>query len=341
MKKIKDKSASKNFQRFLNSEKLMLLIRARALGLLPFGEAGRGFFFFFLFLFLPCFAIGQNDLQFSHFMYNENIFNPAATGNSDKIIASLVARQQWMGVNNPPSTQFLNIHAFVNKIKGGLGLTAINDKVGFENTLNLKLNYAYHLRISETSSLSAGLSAGFINKKLDGSKLIYEQGSDPHAVVTGTTVFSPDFGGGIEFKTSKITAGASSTHISNSLKTATVFDNPRHYFLYAKYKINLDTNFTVTPAILVKSSGYISQLELNATAVYKEKISLGITYRYKESIVGLVGVSITDALFIGYSYDYNAKPIKSYSSGSHEIMIQARLRGFNNKKQDYKSVRFF
>jgi len=294
-----------------------------------------------LFLFLPYFALAQNDLQFSHFMYNESMFNPAATGNSDKIIASLVARQQWMGVNNPPSTQFLNIHAFMNKIKGGLGLTVINDRIGFENTLNLKLNYAYHLRISGTVSLSGGLSAGFVNKKLDGSKLVYEQGNDPHAVVTGTNAFSPDFGGGMEFKTSKITAGASSTHISQSIKNSTVFVNPRHYFLYAKYKIKVDTNFSVIPALLVKSSGFISQYELNATAVYKEKISLGITYRYKESFVGLVGLSITDAIFIGYSYDYNVRPIKSYSSGSHEIMLQARLRGFNNKKQDYKSVRFF
>lgn len=285
--------------------------------------------------------MAQNDMQFSHYMYNENVFNPAATGNSDKLITSLVARQQWIGVENPPSTQFLNIDTYIDKIKGGLGLTAINDRLGFENTLNLKLNYAYHLHISESAILSGGLSAGFVNKKLDGSKLIYEQGNDPHAVTTSTNAFSPDFGGGIEFKTPKITAGISSTHVSESLKNSTVFVNPRHYFLYAKYLVILNPDFSIIPSLLIKSSGFITQYELNATAVYKEKISLGVTYRYKESIVGLVGMHITDMLFIGYSYDFNVRPIKTYSSGSHEIMLQVRLKGLNNKKTDYKSVRFF
>jgi type IX secretion system PorP/SprF family membrane protein len=269
------------------------------------------------------------------------MINPAATGNSDKLIASLVARQQWLGIDNAPSTQFLNVHTYVDQIKGGAGLTILNDHVGFENTLNLKLNYAYHCRISETATLSGGLSAGFVNKRLDGSKLIYEQGSDPHAVVSSTSAFSPDFGLGVEFNTAKLTAGISSTHVNQSLSSATEFINPRHTYLYAKYKISAGTDYSVIPSFLVNSSGFIRQYELNTTVVYKEKIRLGLTYRFQESIVGLIGVNITDEILIGYSYDYNAAPIKTYSSGSHEIMIQARLKGFNTKKYDYKSPRFF
>ncbi len=294
-----------------------------------------------LLLFLPGVALAQNDFQFSHYMYNETVFNPAATGNSDKMIASLIARQQWLGVDNAPSTQFLNVHTFVDQLKGGAGLTILNDKVGFENTLNVKLNYAYHTKISETSTLSGGLSAGFVNKRLDGSKLVYEQGNDPKAVLGNTSAFVPDFGLGLEFNTAKLTAGVSSTHITKSLSGATEFANPRHSFLYAKYKINIGADYAVIPAVLMKSSGFIRQYELNATVVYKEKIRAGITYRFKESIVGLVGVNIQDWILIGYSYDYNAMPVKTYSSGSHEIMIQARLKGFASEKHDYKSPRFF
>ena len=294
-----------------------------------------------LFLLLPYFTVAQNDMQFSHFMYNENMFNPAATGNTDKTIASIVARQQWIGVDHPPSTQFLNAHTYIGKIKGGIGLTAINDRIGFENTLNLKINFAYHSRISKSATLSGGLSAGFINKKLDGSKLVYEQGSDPQAIVNATNAFTPDFGLGIEFNASNITAGLSSTHINRGLKNATVLLNPRHYFLYGKYKITIDNDFSINPALLVKRIGSISQFELNTTAKYKEKISLGITYRIKESVVGLIGVCVTDAIFISYSYDFNVKPENTYSTGSHEIMLQARLNAFSSKKQNIKSLRFF
>ncbi|MDQ3191819.1 MAG: type IX secretion system membrane protein PorP/SprF [Bacteroidota bacterium] len=298
-------------------------------------------FYLALFLLLPCFSFAQNDFQFSHFMYNESVFNPAAAGNSDKIITSLTARQQWIGVDNPPSSQFLNAHTYIDKIKGGIGLALVNDRVGFENTLNFKLNYSYHLRLSELATLSAGLSAGFINKKLDGSKLVYEQGGDPFAIVNGTSVFKPDFGFGMEFNMAKFTTGISSTHINNALKTSTIFNNPRHYFLYAKYKISAGDDFLIIPAVLLKSSEFIHQYELNTNVVYLDKFRLGVTYRYKESIVGLIGMDITDELRIGYSYDFNAQPVRSYSSGSHEIMLMGTFKGFNTKKYNYKSPRFF
>jgi type IX secretion system PorP/SprF family membrane protein len=292
-------------------------------------------------LLLPCSVIAQNDLQFSHFMFNEITYNPAATGNNDKLITSLVARQQWIGIENAPSTQFLNAHAYLEQVKGGVGLTVLNDRVGYENLLHLKLNYAYHLRVSEKSTFSTGMSAGFINKKLDGTRLVYEQAGDPDAVLTQTSDFIPDFGFGFEFNTSNLTTGLASTHVSQSLSSSTLFRLPRHYFLYAKYKIKAGEDVHIIPALLVKSSGFIHQYELNTNVVYMNKFWGGITYRYKESLVGMAGFTISDRFRIGYSYDYNAKPVKSYSSGSHEIMLQGLFKGFVQKKHGYKSPRFF
>ena len=73
---------------------------------------------------------------------------------------------------------------------------------------------------------------------------------------------------------------------------------------------------------------------------YGGKFWAGASYRYKESIVGLIGVDITQNIRIGYSYDYNSGAIKSYSSGSHEILL---LGSFNLQKSSIpsKSPRFF
>ncbi|MFN7014483.1 MAG: PorP/SprF family type IX secretion system membrane protein, partial [Bacteroidia bacterium] len=136
-------------------------------------------------------ANAQNDIQFSHFMFNELIYNPAVAGNSNKIHANLVARQQWMGVENAPSTQFLNAHTWLEKIGGGVGLVILNDKLGFENSLTARLNYAYHLKLSEKATISAGLSAGFINKRLDGTKLIFEEAGDQYAIYARQSAFKP------------------------------------------------------------------------------------------------------------------------------------------------------
>lgn len=285
------------------------------------------------------FVKAQNDFQISQFMFNEITFNPAATGNSDKFIASLIARKQWIGVNGSPGTQFFNAHAYVSQLKGGLGLTIINDKIGYESALNLKLSYAYHIKLSEGSSLSAGFSGGFINKRLDGTKLIYEQGSDPGAIMAQTSIYVPDFAAGLEFNSKNFTGGISSTHISQSFSDATLYKVPRHYFLYAKYKYVVK-DITITPALLVKSALFITQYELNTNVLYKNLFWVGATYRYKESVVGLVGFTI-NKIRIGYTYDFNSSQLRKQSNGSHEIMLQAVLNGFKKKEKDYKSPRFF
>ncbi len=292
------------------------------------------------FLLVTCtIAKGQNDFQLSHFMYNEMTFNPAATGNSNKFIVSLLARKQWTGMERSPASQFFSAHAYINKIKGGLGLTIINDQIGYENTLNLKLSYAYHLKLSESSSLSVGFSGGFINKKLDGTKLIYEQNSDPNAIVNQTSMFMPDFAAGIEYNSEKFTAGISSTHITQATNSTTIYKVPRHYFLYAKYNFKFD-NITITPAFLCKSSVFITQYELNTNVMYKKMIWIGATYRYNESVVGLLGIVIKK-IRIGYTYDFNSSQLRKQSNGSHEIMLQMVLNGFGKTKTDYKSPRFF
>lgn len=283
----------------------------------------------------------QNDFQLSHFMYNEITFNPAATGNSDKLVTALVARQQWIGTDHAPSVQFFNAHTYVEPIKGGVGLIILNDRTGFENTLNIKLNYAYHQRISEAATLSGGFAVGFINNRLDGTKLIYQQLDDPNAIYTQRSVIVPDMGGGIEFNTSKITAGISSTHITQSQNNSTVYNSPRHYFLYAKYKINVNEKITVIPSFLVKGTAFIKQYELNSNVLYMEKYWIGVTYRFRESFVGMLGFVINEKFRVGYAFDFNAAPVNSFSHGSHEIMLQGTFKDFVKKKSDYKSPRFF
>jgi type IX secretion system PorP/SprF family membrane protein len=294
----------------------------------------------FIFLWLiTCSLCAQNDFQISHFMFNEMMMNPAATGNSDKFVASLLGRKHWIGMDRAPGTQFFNAHAYVDPVKGGLGLTIINDQIGYESILNMRLSYAYHIKLNENSSLSAGVSGGFMNKRLDGAKLIYEESYDPGAVRAQTSIYIPDLGAGLEYNCKNFTTGISSTHLSQNLSDATIYSVPRHYFYYAKYKFEKD-ELTVTPALLVKSALFITQVELNTNVMYKNTFWGGVTYRYKESVVGLIGFQL-NKVRIGYAYDFNSAPMRRQSSGSHEVMLQAVLKGFAKKEQAYKSPRFF
>lgn len=281
----------------------------------------------------------QNDILFSHYMFNELTFNPAVAGSSPTLDATLLARQQWIGFDEAPSSQVLNAHMFMRDI-GGVGMTIINDKLGFENSLNFKLYYAHHLQISRGKLLSFGAGLGFMNKSIDGSKLTYEDENDLNAIYNKESRFRPDFNFGVELNTSKLTVGLSSTHIEQSLTGATLFKVPRHYYAYAKYRIEASDRINIVPTFLVKSSFFITQLDLSAIFFYDNKFWLGAAYRLDEAYIGIVGFNITKDLKFSYSYDYSAGPMKSYNDGSHEAMISYSI-GMGNKPMMSKSPRYF
>ena len=284
-------------------------------------------------------GFSQNDILFSHYMFNELTFNPAVAGSSPTLDASLLARQQWIGFDEAPSSQVLNVHTFLRDI-GGVGGTIINDKLGYENSLNLKLYYAHHFQISRGMLLSFGAGIGFLSKTIDGSKLIYEDENDLNAIYNKESRFRPDFSFGTELNTSKFTLGLASTHIEQSLKSATLFKVPRHYYAYAKYRIEASDKINIVPTFLVKSSQFITQIDLSAIFFYNNKFWIGAAYRLDEAYIGIIGFNITKELKFSYSYDYSAGPMKSYNDGSHEAMISYSInRG--QKPMMSKSPRYF
>lgn len=282
----------------------------------------------------------QNDIQFSNYMFSEISYNPAMAGNSNTLDAALIARQQWVGFDQAPQTQLLSASSYVEKLSGGVGLSFINDKLGYEKSQNLKLIYAYQLRLNEKSKLSMGLGFGIVNRGLDGSQLIYDDMTDENGVYTNTNKMKPDFDFGIAYNSEKFTIGISTTHIDQSLSTATVLKVPRHYYMIAKYKIVASDKINIIPSVKVRSSEFITQFDVSALMYYGGKFWLGASYRNQDAIVGLLGVDITKNLRLGYSYDYSSGAVKSYSGGSHEIML---LGSFNVSKKviPTKSPRFF
>jgi type IX secretion system PorP/SprF family membrane protein len=285
-------------------------------------------------------GMAQNDIQFSNYMFSEISFNPAMAGNSGTLDAVLLHRQQWTGFDQAPQTQVLSVHSFVNSLSGGVGLNVINDKLGYEHSLNVKLMYAYHLRLTDKSHMSFGLGFGIVNRTLKGSELIYDDMTDENAIFTDETKTKPDFDFGIGYTSEKFSVGISSTHLDQPLNKATVLKVPRHYYLYAKYKIKAGEKINIIPSLKVRSSGFITQFDVSALMFYANRFWVGGSFRMDDAVVGLVGVNITKNFSVGYSYDYNSGAVKSYSGGSHEIML---LASFDVAKKiiPTKTPRFF
>ena len=85
---------------------------------------------------------------------------------------------------------------------------------------------------------------------------------------------------------------------------------------------------------------FITQFEVSALMYYANRFWIGASFRPKDAVVGLIGVEITKNFRVGYSYDYNSGAVKSYSGGSHEILVMGSF-DVSPKIVPTKTPRFF
>ncbi len=282
---------------------------------------------------------GQNDPMINHFMYHEHVYNPANAGNTKTINVGLLARQQWIGFKGAPSTQLLNAYGYIPKVKGGVGLVLVNDMLGNERSVTARLSYAYRQRVGDDVYLSGGLSLGILNRAIRGNDLIFQDGGDQSALNSLENNLKPDVGLGLEFSGRGLVIGASITHLDQSLKKATVFKVPRHYFGYAKYNWNVNEKVMLQPAVFVRSSVFITQADIAVNATFNKRVTVGTFYRTTDDVGMLLGVHF-GKFFVSYSYDFDFGELSSNQSGSHELTLIGRFGGIKPKHTFLKSPRY-
>ena len=83
----------------------------------------------------------QQDPNYTQYMYNMSVMNPAYAGSKENMTGGLLYRKQWVEIEGAPTTGTFFINSPVGK-NVGLGLSAINDKIGPVEETNLyKLTY--------------------------------------------------------------------------------------------------------------------------------------------------------------------------------------------------------
>ncbi len=290
---------------------------------------------------LPFIGFAQNDALFTHFMYHTNLYNPATAGNSDGITVGLLARQQWVGFEEAPSTQLLNAYGYIPKLRGGVGLTVVNDMLGKQRTTSVRLGYAYRQRVGDRMYISAGLNFGIANNYVKGSELRYQQTGDQSQLMVGDGQVKPDIGLGVEFSGKGLTVGVSFTHLQQSIGNSDVWKTPRHYYAHAKYDWKLTDKWQLSPAVFFRSAGFISQVDLNLSATWNKRVVVGASYRNTDDMAALLGVYIVKNVLASYSFDFDFGALRTNNSGSHELTIIAKFPGFVEKVLVQKSPRYF
>ena len=296
-------------------------------------------------------SIAQQDPQFSMNMFANMGINPGYAGSQGLLNASVVNRQQWMGISGNPQTTLFSAHTPVNPfgVSSGVGISILDDNLGFEQNMSINLNYAYRMSIG-SGDLGIGISGGLLNKTLKGEWSIPDSdfhtspGQDP-AIPEGEEVgIAFDMGFGLFYNTDDFYAGLSSTHllqptIDYGLSAKT--DMKRHYYFTAGYNYNLPNPvLELQPSILAKSDGASMQFDVNAMLIYNKRFWGGVSYRLGDAVVVMAGAELTNGMRVGIAYDFTTSAIAAYSNGSVEFMISYSLEvGGDKASRKYRSVR--
>ncbi len=286
----------------------------------------------------------QQTAQYSMYMFNKYQYNNAYNGLDASLSMTGVFRKQWLGFDGTPISANFNAHLPLEYISSGIGLGVEYDVIGAYQNLSLKVSYSYILDLGE-GKLSLGIAGRFLQKSLDGSKLITPNGDYGQGVVLhrdprlssgreNGTNFSVDLG--IYYKHPKFEVGLSTTHLTApklSLATDVGVVYNRTYFLTGAYNWQLTDKFLLQPNFLLKTDFVKFQPEIAAILKYDNNIFGGVAFRGYDTrsidaVVFLAGMQITPNILLAYSYDWSIGSLQTFNNGSHELVLNYNL----NKK---------
>ncbi len=272
----------------------------------------------------------QQEPVFSQFFYNKLLSNPGAAGSTGLPCLTAFHRQQWVGLEGAPITQALSFNSPVLASRVGVGLTLVNDRIGFYNSTYAQAAYAYRV----------DMAGGKLGIGLHGSLLRHEADLSAVKTISGTTTSAGEqlmepasifnVGMGAHFENERCFIGAAIPQVlDRGLENGQV----RHVFANAGAVLEL------SPTLRMRAAGAVRVVE-NAPPSFdahlgfgfteEARLWLGSTLRLSNNYDGLGGdalvavgqYQISERLRAGVAYDMALGAVRRGNAGSFELMLE-------------------
>jgi type IX secretion system PorP/SprF family membrane protein len=315
-------------------------------------------------------AAAQQKPQYSQYLLNQYLLNPAVGGIEDFVDVKAGYRNQWTTFEGAPTTFYLTGHlalgkaertsalpvrnrygrslgrtpVFAGQQKGpahhGVGMVLVADQTGPTSRTTLNLSYAYHYPLTNRLRLSAGVSGGVTQHTTDFDQLRLLNPVDLYAQQGKVNALQPDLNAGLFLYDDRFFAGLGTQQLAfkrlNYRLVGGTDYQPlgrlyTHYFLTAGYRHALSADWAVVPSVLLKSVRPAPvSFDVNAKFLYQERFWMGLSYRHRDAVVGLIGMNVNSLVTLGYSYDYVLSDLRTAARGSHEIVLGLMI---NNRQR--------
>lgn len=312
---------------------------------------------------LSCIVVFAQDLHFSQFYENNIMRNPGLTGIfSGDYKVGVNYRRQWGSITVPFQTVLLNTETKlrINDVNDyvSIGLSALYDhagRTGFNSYyLYPALNYNKSLEDDKQSYLSVGVAAGYVQRSVNGSRMVfgdqfvggaYQSTNTSAENISGNRTQYLDLGVGLSFNSAmgsmnqvNYYLGASAYHIN---RPKVEFNTADVYFrMPIKWSANAGMQWMVHEHAVLSAYGNYARQGANQEIIFgllasyrtinmdKEKIAAiygGVFYRVGDAWIPTIKVDYKNLGFT-FSYDVNTSALKTASStqGGFEISIFAK-----------------
>ncbi len=297
------------------------------------------------------------DPHFSQYYANPLYLNPAMAGTPICPRLILNYRNQWPSISGQYVTYNASYDQHVDALSGGIGVLVNVDRAG-EGTLSTTMAsgiYSYHLPLSRTFSLRAGIQATFLQKNLDWTKLTFPDQIDPrHGFVFNTNeVYPPDgltktvadFSTGMVLYSERFYFGFSASHLTTPDEGfISISELPIKYTVHTGAIISIEGDnsrkrtieeTSISPNIMYQKQAKFEQLNYG---LYLNKFPFvgGVWYRHNfdnsDAVIVLLGF-IQQSFRFGYSYDLTVSKLTNASGGAHEFSLTIQFECSPKRKR--------
>ena len=284
-------------------------------------------------------SLAQQLPQFTSYQLSPFLYNPAFTGVDGTTQLNAVIRNQWSGVREAPQTDVISGYGLLRNEKMGLGATAFKDVAGADSRRGITLSYAYHLRVKNDMSLSLGLSAGFLQYRLDHTIINPYDDGDPvfNSPVLSSVVPTATFGAYL-YADNFYASVALPQLLSSTFTVKDEYNDnsliegglTNHIFVGSGYIKDINDAFTIEPSLLLMlSSPAPASVELMTKLTYKDLLWTALSYRFNDAVCMYIGVEIDERFYVAYAHDFVTSELSTVTSGTNEFKLGFR---FNKAK---------
>jgi len=100
-----------------------------------------------------------------------------------------------------------------------------------------------------------------------------------------------------------------------------------NYFVTGGYEIGISNIVKLLPSLLIKyHPGNAVQIDFNTQVNLNDRVGMGIGYRNRDVLIGMLQCQLSYQLSMSYSYNFELGSVGQYMNGSHEIVLNYVFR---------------